>query len=121
MGFLSVLTDDQKAKERVASQCKNHIRGNYSNPPLNGARIVKTILSDDSLKKEWIEELATMRERILEMRKALSSGLQAKSQKQKLSIHHSAGRNVFVHWTRRRPGAKIAARARHLHAQKRSA
>ena len=29
-------------------------RGNYSNPPAHGARIVAEVLSDDALYKEWL-------------------------------------------------------------------
>jgi len=50
----------------------------YSNPPLHGARIVATILSDESLYKEWAAEVKMMSNRIIDMRKALYDILQEK-------------------------------------------
>lgn len=35
------------------SQIKIIIRPMYSNPPIHGARIVQTILSDQGLREEW--------------------------------------------------------------------
>lgn len=78
VGALSIVTADGELSKRVGSHIKQLIRGNYSMPPLQGQRIVKTILSDAKLKEEWHHELANMRVRIQEMRKAFVSGLQAK-------------------------------------------
>ena len=39
------------------------------NPPINGARIVVEILSDEDLKKEWKDELKSINERIRNLRK----------------------------------------------------
>lgn len=39
------------------------------NPPINGARIVVEILSDDDLKNEWKDELKKINERIRNLRK----------------------------------------------------
>ena len=44
--------DSDEAK-RVMSQVKILIRPMYSNPPINGARIVSEILTNDDLKKQW--------------------------------------------------------------------
>ena len=77
VGALAILTPDEDIKTRVESQLKRVIRGIYSMPPLQGGRIVATILSTPELREEWIQELANMRDRISEMRKTLVSGLMA--------------------------------------------
>ena len=62
---------------RVESQLKLLIRPMYSNPPIHGARIVSTILSDDTLKPQWYAECKDMAGRINEMRGLLKSELAA--------------------------------------------
>ncbi|NGX43269.1 MAG: Aspartate aminotransferase [Chlamydiae bacterium] len=78
VGMLSVVCADIDTTARVGGQIKQVIRGNYSMPPLQGQRIVTTILQSPELKKEWEHELANMRDRIKEMRSTLLSGLMAK-------------------------------------------
>ncbi|MFI5343800.1 MAG: aromatic amino acid transaminase [Chlamydiales bacterium] len=78
VGLLSVLTSQSKAKPKIASQIKTLIRGNYSSPPLQGARIVSTILKSHELTLDWKGELSNMSERIIEMRKALVAALLVK-------------------------------------------
>nr|CAB3470646.1 unnamed protein product [Digitaria exilis] len=48
----------------------------YSNPPLHGALIVSTILSDPELKTLWLKEVKGMADRIIGMRKALKENLE---------------------------------------------
>ena len=71
---------------RAFSQAKAVIRANYSNPPAHGAAVVTTILSDDALKAEWIQELTSMRERIKRMRQLLVNTLEEKGAKQDFSF-----------------------------------
>jgi len=71
--FVFVGRDPQIA-QKVGSHVKIIIRGNYSNPPSHGARIITTILQSE-LRKEWIEELDSMRQRIQKMRNTLVDGL----------------------------------------------
>ena len=71
VGLLSIVTPNKETAVRVCSQLKSLIRCSYSTPPSHGVRIVKTILQDPALRKEWEQELANMCERIKEMRKAL--------------------------------------------------
>lgn len=47
----------------------------YSNPPLHGARIVDTVLSDAQLKDLWFKEVKGMADRIISMREAFVKGL----------------------------------------------
>lgn len=76
VGALSVLTHHKEAAVKVGSQIKQIIRGNYSNPPTHGAKIVAHILGSEELKEEWLQELAMMRNRIKEMRYAFFIRLQ---------------------------------------------
>ena len=59
----------------VQSQFERVIRANYSNPPGHGAEVVSVILRDAALRKQWEGEVATMRNRINDMRKALVAAL----------------------------------------------
>lgn len=79
VGFVTFTFDSPAFKQAVGSQVKRLIRTDYSNPPLQGARIVSKILGSAPLKELWKEELATMRERIQNMRKFLLQELKAKS------------------------------------------
>ena len=51
------VTGDAKSGEAVASQLKKVVRPNYSNPPIHGARIVKTVLGDPELEAQWCVRL----------------------------------------------------------------
>ena len=52
-GAFTVVCDSAEEKDRVMSQLKIIVRPMYSNPPINGARIVQTILGDPSLRSKW--------------------------------------------------------------------
>lgn len=73
--FSFVCQDDEEAK-RIESQLKILIRPMYSNPPVHGARIVETVLSDDKLKAQWYQECKGMADRINSMRDALKGNLE---------------------------------------------
>ena len=45
---------------------------NYSMPPDHGAAVVRTILSNKTLKLQWLSELKEMRERVHKIRENLS-------------------------------------------------
>ena len=63
----------------IQSHVKIAIRVNYSNPPAHGADIVRTILADAELRPRWEQELAGMRNRIKDNRRALVAALEARS------------------------------------------
>ncbi|WP_063655338.1 amino acid aminotransferase [Candidatus Arsenophonus triatominarum] len=86
VGACTIIANNSDQAERAFSQIKSIIRANYSNPPAHGAAIVTTILSDELLKKEWIEELTTMRQRIQRMRQLFVNTLQEKGAKQDFSF-----------------------------------
>ena len=71
IGALTVVTTDSDEAARVLSQLKRVVRANYSTPPTHGAQIIAMILANSELSALWKKELAGMRERIREMRKAL--------------------------------------------------
>eukprot|EP01121_Diplochlamys_sp_Union-15-3_P010518 TRINITY_DN2959_c0_g1_i1.p1 TRINITY_DN2959_c0_g1~~TRINITY_DN2959_c0_g1_i1.p1 ORF type:complete len:432 (-),score=88.35 TRINITY_DN2959_c0_g1_i1:51-1346(-) len=74
-GAIHIVTNDTKKKDEVESQLKILIRPMYSNPPIYGARIVSTILSDPELTAQWHSEVKLMADRIIGMRKALVENL----------------------------------------------
>lgn len=77
VGVLTVVCKDIETASRVFSQLKISVRTAISNPPAHGEKIVTTILSTPQLRQKWEEELAGMRDRILEMRKLLVEKLSA--------------------------------------------
>ena len=77
VGALSLVCDDADEAKRVLSQVKIMIRTNYSSPPGHGATVVATVLGTPELRAGWEAELAGMRDRIKEMRRALVAGLAA--------------------------------------------
>lgn len=68
VGALHVVTEDSTNTAKVASQLKVSVRINYSNPPAHGGGIVTTILSDETLAKQWDAEVSSMRQRIAGVR-----------------------------------------------------
>jgi aspartate aminotransferase len=74
-GALSVVTASAPVAKRVESQLKAVIRPLYSSPPMHGAAIAATVLGDPALFAEWRRELASMADRIKDMRKGLHSAL----------------------------------------------
>lgn len=76
IGSFSVVCADKENTEAVMTQLDVIIRNLYSNPPLHGMRIVKTILSDAALTKLWHEEMVVMSQRIISMRKMLRAALE---------------------------------------------
>ncbi len=78
VGALTVLAESPKASAAVLSQIKQVVRANYSNPPNHGAAVVAMVLSDSDLRQRWLAELAQMRQRIQDMRRRLTAGLDAR-------------------------------------------
>ncbi len=77
-GALTVISPTREESVVAMSHLKTTIRVIYSNPPAHGGLVAATILSDQELYKQWIEELAAMRERIVAMRGALVDGIAAR-------------------------------------------
>ena len=77
VGALSVVCGTEDQATRVLSQLKVAIRTNYSNPPTHGAQVVTMVLKSAELRAIWEGELATMRQRIKQMRQLLLGKLVA--------------------------------------------
>ncbi len=86
VGAVTFVAGNADAAAKTFSHVKKTIRTNYSNPPAHGASIVKEILSDTSLTKEWKEELKVMRERINGMRSLFVETLKGKGVSQDFSF-----------------------------------
>jgi aromatic-amino-acid transaminase len=82
VGALSIVTQSRDESARVLSQLKRVIRTNYSNPPTHGGAIVAAVLNNPSLRQQWEDELAHMRDRIKTMRHELVVRLAANGAKQ---------------------------------------
>ena len=67
-GTLSVVCNSPEEKKVIMSQLKLIIRPMYSSPPIHGSSIVKTVLTDEGLTKEYYDNCKEMAERIKSMR-----------------------------------------------------
>jgi aspartate/tyrosine/aromatic aminotransferase len=76
VGSFSVCCGSTVNRDAVLTQLDIIIRNLYSNPPLQGMRIVKTVLQDPELTQMWRDDMVTMSSRINEMRAALRSELE---------------------------------------------
>ena len=78
VGALTIVGDATSETKAVLSNVKAVVRANYSNPPAHGGAIVTTILGDATLRSQWENEVATMRDRINGTRRLLVETLKAK-------------------------------------------
>merc|ERR1719436_942983 len=69
------MCQDKEEVSRVESQLKIVARAIYSNPPVQGARIVDEVLKDPKLTQQWKDEVKEMADRINRMRTMLKDGL----------------------------------------------
>jgi aspartate aminotransferase len=77
-GGLSFITQSKKETDIVMSRLKSVARPIYSNPPINGARLIDIVLGDKDLTKEWHHELTVMSTRMAEMRSGFVDKLKQK-------------------------------------------
>ncbi|MBV8238949.1 MAG: aminotransferase class I/II-fold pyridoxal phosphate-dependent enzyme, partial [Sphingomonas sp.] len=70
-GALTLVGANASAAEHAMGNLLPVVRTNYSMPPDHGAAIVAHILGDATLRAQWEEELAEMRNRIRDMRHEL--------------------------------------------------
>jgi aspartate/tyrosine/aromatic aminotransferase len=71
IGSLHIVCHNKETSFKVLSQLEILARIMYSNPPMHGAYIASTILSDESLKSSWKSELSEVSKRIIQMRHRL--------------------------------------------------
>ncbi len=77
VGALTVIGGTPDRATAAFSHVLTRIRVSYSNPPAHGGIIVQTILGDASLRKQWLGEVAGMRNRIASLRTHLVDGLKS--------------------------------------------
>ena len=75
VGAAALVATSAPSATAALSQLKRVVRSNYSNPPRHGAAVVATVLGDKELTQMWHDELAEMRDRISQMRRALVAAL----------------------------------------------
>jgi len=79
VGVVSIDCNDKDEAERVLSQLKMIARAMYSNPSTHGGKIAELLLTDPALRSEWVDQdIKTMSNRIISMRKALRETLEDK-------------------------------------------
>jgi len=97
IGALSFIARDAQEAERITSQLKIIARPIWSNPPLHGARIAETILTNQELHQLWLKEVKMMADRIALMRKSLVNYLkEAGSQHEWSHITNQIGMFAFT-------------------------
>lgn len=72
-GALYVMMADAAQLPAAMSNAHALARANWSQPPDHGAAAVAMILGDESLTRQWLDELDTMRERMRQVRARLAS------------------------------------------------
>jgi aspartate aminotransferase len=77
VGALIVIGENEARVDAARSHVLQIARSIYSMPPDHGAAIAACIFSDSNLRESWIAELATMRNRIKDMRVLLAGHLRA--------------------------------------------
>ncbi|XP_054714143.1 aspartate aminotransferase, cytoplasmic-like [Uloborus diversus] len=75
-GNLTIVAKDPEALVNSRAQITLLVRGNYSNPPCHGVRIVSRVLNDPTLFAEWQGHISEMSGRIIKMRAALKQKLE---------------------------------------------
>ena len=99
-GAITVVTLSSDEASTAMSHLKTVIRTNYSNPPAHGGLVATLVLDTPELHAMWLEELAAMRDRIVNMRKALVAGLTAQGVDGDFSfIERQRGMFSFSGWS----------------------
>lgn len=79
MGNLIVVSQSPSHTKAVTSQLAMKARAMWSTPAAHGARIVAMVLGNSEMRRQWIETVRSMADRILSMREALVSELQSRA------------------------------------------
>ena len=95
-GGLSIVCESEHEAQRVLTQLMATVRSNYSNPPTHGAQVAANILGSPVLRMKWETELASMRERIATMRRAIHSALKDHVEERRLS-RYLTHRGMFTY------------------------
>jgi len=76
-GAFTLICNTKEEAAAVMSQLKIIIRPLYSNPPVTGARIALEVLSNPTIRSQWLVDVKGMADRIISMRQLLRSNLAA--------------------------------------------
>ncbi len=94
VGALTIVGADETAAQNMLSHVKTMSRAAFSTPPFHGAGIVSTILNDPTLRAQWEQEVAEMRDRINNMRHLFVETLNEKGVERDFS-HIARQRGMF--------------------------
>jgi aromatic-amino-acid transaminase len=72
-GALYLMIADKDQLPAAISNAHALARANWSQPPDHGAAAVRLVLEDEKLTAQWLDELDTMRERMLQVRAKLAA------------------------------------------------
>ena len=75
VGIIAAQSTSAHAANRTSLKMLDLINALYAMPPDHGAAIVSDILSDESFRAEWEDELSEMRERLAGLRIALAAAM----------------------------------------------
>jgi aromatic-amino-acid transaminase len=73
VGALYIMMGDASQLPAPISNAYALARANWSQPPDHGAAAVRLVLEDESLTRQWLDELDTMRERMRQVRARLAA------------------------------------------------
>jgi len=77
VGAITVIARNAEKAAAAESVIHNVTRKNYSMPPSHGPAVIDIILHSDELTKQWLVELAAMRDRINGLRETLADKIAA--------------------------------------------
>ena len=120
VGTVMLVGKESKSTEAALSQIRQAIRCNYSNPPRHGAATVATILTDPTLRAEWVTEVDGMRNRISQMRAMFIDGMKASKacrdfsflNRQKGMFSYSGLNSMQADWLKKERGIYIVGTGR---------
>jgi aspartate aminotransferase len=96
-GSISIIAQTPQQADAAFTQVLSIARSIYSMPPAHGPAIVEIILTDDALAKEWQQELASMCDRMNQLRNMLVDQLEANGAAQDFDfIRHQRGMFSFI-------------------------
>ena len=78
-GLVIVISTDAKASACTQGNLSSLNRLNFSFPPDHGARLVTMVLTDQTLRTDWMAELEDIRTGMLDLRNQLAEALQAET------------------------------------------
>ena len=75
VGVMMAVTSSDAARDLARANMASVNRLNYSFPPDHGAKVVQMVLTDPTLKADWLDELEGMRTGMLALRQSLADEL----------------------------------------------